>query len=47
MEVDENLEKYFNIFEDAESSSSNLRNDNEDKKKETQYFNPAMEKYFQ
>ena len=44
MEVDENLEKYFNIFEDAESSS-NLQND--EKKKETQYFNPAMEKYFQ
>ena len=44
MEVDENLDKYFNIFEDAETSS-NLQN--EEKKKQTQYFNPAMEKYFQ
>ena len=44
MEVDENLDKYFNIFEDAETSSG-LQN--EEKKKQMQYFNPAMEKYFQ
>ena len=40
----ENLDKYFNIFEDAESST-NIQN--EEEKKPTQYFNPAMEKYFQ
>ena len=44
MEVDQNLDKYFNIFEDAETS---MNINNEEKKTQTQYFNPAMEKYFQ
>ena len=44
MEVDGNSEKYFNIFKDVESSS-NLQNT--ENKKEIQYFNPAIEKYFQ
>ena len=43
MEIDENLNRYFNIFEDAERKANN----SELKQKTAEMFNSELEKYFQ
>jgi hypothetical protein len=43
MEVDENMFKSFNIFEDAENKTSNM----ELKQKTNEIFNSEIDKYFQ
>ena len=43
MEIDENMNKNFNIFEDADRKSSNP----ELKQKTLEFFNSEIDKYFQ
>jgi hypothetical protein len=43
LEIDENLEKKFNIFEDADRKATNV----ELKKQTLEYFNSDQDKYFQ
>ena len=47
MEVDQNLQKYFNIFEEANKQKDLREEEENNNKPPTQYFTAAMEKYFQ